>query len=164
MEFRSATLRDLEKIATLFHACWQISYAELLKEDVRSAMTLTSAMELWKPALINPNGKDTVMGFSDSSLVSVFRIGPDPVTSDRGHLFSLYVDPSSSGNGFGKKSLAEAIARLKGLGYREISLWVFAANERARALYESSGFEVTGVTRIDERWREQEIEMLKVIN
>lgn len=164
MEFRSATLKDLEKIAELFHACWQISYANLLKEDVRSAMTISNAMELWKPALINPNGKDTVMALADSGLVAVFRIGPDTVTKERGHLFSLYVDPTSAGKGFGRKSLTEAIARLKALGYREISLWVFAANDRARALYESSGFEITGVTRVDERWQEEEIEMLKVLN
>ena len=164
MEFRSATLADLERIAKLFHNCWQISYADLLKEEVRSAMTISNAIELWKPALINPNGKDTVMALSDSGLVAVFRIGPDPINNERGHLFSLYVDPTSAGKGFGRNSLSEAIARLEGLGYREISLWVFAANNRARALYESSGFTATGVTRIDERWLEEEVEMLKVLS
>lgn len=164
MEFRTATLRDLEKIAKLFRNCWQISYAELLKEDVRSAMTLESAMELWKPSLINPNGKETVMALEDSKLVAVFRIGPDPIKSERGHLFSLYVDPAVAGKGYGRKSLTEATSRLKARGFSEISLWVFAANKPAGALYESSGFEVTGVTRMDERWQENEVEMLKALS
>lgn len=164
MEFRDATLDDLDEIATLFHSCWHISYADLLSREVREAMTLDSAKELWRPSLIEPKGKSTVIGTAESKLVSVFRIGPDPSNNGRGHLFSLYVDPAASGKGFGRASLTEAGDRLERSGFKEISLWVFAQNEIARGLYESFGFAPTGITRIDDRWRESEIEMLKVVS
>ena len=161
MEFRLAELDDLTEIAALFHACWHLSYADLLSEEVRTAMTLESAIELWRPGLTEPLDRQTVVGVAGEKIVSVFRIGADKDLSERGHLFSLYVAPSSAGKGIGMSTLNAAIERLSERGFAAISLWVFARNERAKALYARAGFTESGRTRSDERWRELEIEMLR---
>ena len=163
MKFHLATLANLGEIATLFHSCWHISYAELLSEEVRKAMNLEESKALWRPSLANPEDKETVIGISDSKIVSVFRIGRAKDDAGLGHLFSLYVDPIASGKGFGRKSLTEAIDRLSEQGFETITLWVFEANSIARNLYKGLGFEPTGETRVDERWQELEIKMLKRI-
>jgi len=161
MKFRSAQLEDLPAIAELFHACWQLSYAELLSAEVRDAMTLASATELWRPGLVEPSGRETVVGVDTGEIVSVFRIGDDSDAPDRGHLFSLYVAPNSAGKGIGMATLSAAIERVASRGAAEISLWVFSRNERAKSLYTRAGFIESGRTRTDERWRELEVEMVR---
>jgi ribosomal protein S18 acetylase RimI-like enzyme len=163
MEFRDAKVDDLEDIASLFHACWHIAYAEILSDEVIAAMTLESAGNLWRPSLVDPKDKETVIGLDAGSLVSVFRVGSDPSDGAIGHLFSLYVDPAAAGKGFGKKSLAEASLRLKNRGFSDMSLWVFADNAVARGLYTSAGFVESGKSRTDERWKLLEIELVKKI-
>lgn len=161
MKFQSASLADLDIIANLFHACWHISYKELLSENVINAMDIESARDLWRPALIEPRNRDTVLGFAENRLVSVFRIGKDPRNETRGHLFSLYVAPEAAGLGYGRATLNVASERLSERGEREVSLWVFDKNSPAKSLYSRAGFVPTGEKRIDDRWQELEIEMLK---
>jgi len=161
MEFRGAAVDDLEDIAKLFHSCWHIAYANILSAEVIAAMTLASASDLWRPSLLDPKDKETVIGVDAGSVVSVFRIGSDPSDGATGHLFSLYVDPAAAGKGFGKMSLAEALLRVRNRGFPKISLWVFDTNSVARNLYKSAGFEESGKSRTDERWQLLEIELVK---
>lgn len=161
MEFRTATLNDLPEIAKLFHACWQISYADLLSPQVRNEMTVEEAANLWKPSLVDPKDKETVIGVLESKLVAVFRIGTEKDNPNNGHLFSLYVNPEAAGKGLGKKSLTEAESRLRKKGFESMSLWVFEKNAIAKGLYQSFGFQPTDLTRVDERWKETEVEMRK---
>lgn len=163
VKFQSASLEDLDAIASLFHACWHISYRELLRESVIEAMNMDSARDFWRPALVEPKSRETILGFGDNKLVSVFRIGKDPLDSSRGHLFSLYVAPEAAGHGYGRESLVEAMSRLTSPEAREVSLWVFDKNSVARSLYVSAGFIPTGAKRVDDRWQELEIEMLKAL-
>ena len=163
MKFQNASLANLDEIAYLFHACWHVSYRDLLSEKVIEAMTLESARELWRPALLDPKDRETVIGYKESDLVSVFRIGKDSLNETRGHLFSLYVAPEAAGRGHGRASLKEAIARLVAKNESEVSLWVFDKNSLAKSLYLSAGFIPTGASRVDDRWQELEIEMLKAL-
>jgi ribosomal protein S18 acetylase RimI-like enzyme len=163
VKFQSASLANLDEIASLFHACWHISYRDLLSENVIEAMSMESARELWRPGLVEPKDRQTILGFEDNNLVSVFRIGNDPLSETRGHLFSLYVAPEAAGRGYGRASLEEAIARLVAKNEREVSLWVFDKNSLAKSLYSSAGFTPTGASRVDDRWQELEIEMLKAL-
>ena len=163
MKFHTASLAQLTDIAKLFHACWHVSYKDLLSEEVRRGMTLDEAANLWPPSLVEPNGKETVIGTLDTQIVSVFRIGTEKENLKNGHLFSLYVDPEVAGHGLGKKSLLEAQTRLSQKGFKTMSLWVFEKNEVAKGLYQSFGFHPTGSSRVDERWKETEIEMSKTL-
>ena len=85
MEFRTATLDNLADIAKLFHACWHISYADLLSAEVRTDMNLVEAENLWRPSLVDPKDKETVIGIMDSRLVSVFRIGSEKDNPSNDH-------------------------------------------------------------------------------
>lgn len=47
--------------------------------------------------------------------------------------------------GFGKQALLALEAKVKELGIAKIALHVFAHNRAARALYEKTGIEITGI-------------------
>lgn len=58
------------------------------------------------------------------------------------HVSDIAVAPGLDGHGIGSRLLAFAEAFAKGRGCRFVTLSVFPANARARALYERHGFDV----------------------
>lgn len=160
MTIRPGRAEDIDALVRIFRACWQESYRDLLSEDVRNAMSVEKAKDLWLPALTSKEDRETLVACVDENPIGMARIGRDPDFPKRGHLFSLYIEPEYSGKGFGKTLLTAALSRLSERGSREISLWVFKANLGAFGLYEKMGFEPTGRERTDTRWQSLEIEML----
>ena len=158
---RNGITTDLDAVVATFRACWLTSYRDLLPEDVRDAMTLDAAHALWISALGPHPERETLVAVVEHSVVGVARIGQDIQDPLRGHLFSLYVHPDLAGRGIGKSLLKNAIERLHVKGFSEITLWVFKSNSSALGLYEKEGFAVTGIERIDERWKIPEIQMLQ---
>ena len=77
-------------------------------------------------------------------LVGVVLAGPDPIEEDAGHVARLYVDPDQWGRGTGTLLYDAAIAHLVARGFREATLWVLEANDRARSWYERLGWRPTG--------------------
>lgn len=70
--------------------------------------------------------------------------GTGPVDEARGHISMLFVDPTFTSIGVGKAVLSELIAEAGRRGWSTVSLWTRSTNERARRLYERSGFTTTG--------------------
>ena len=157
---RTATPADLTSLIEIFRACWLTSYADILAKPVRDAMSDEKAREMWALA-VEPHSERTtfVIEVSDN-VVGVARVGRDVTNGERGHLFSLYVHPHNSGLGLGKKLLRHSLSFLRQSSFEEISLWVFKNNVPTRRLYSSQGFLETGNERIDDRWKNPEIEML----
>jgi len=160
MKLRLAHASDLPEIANLFLKCWTISYADVLSQETREAMTLVSAVELWEKALTTNLERKTVLAIENNELLGIFRVGSDPKDSLRGHLFSLYISPDFAGKGFGKTLLEAAIEEIKTQGFNAMSLWVFDENKIAKSLYAKYGFVATGESRTTPEWNALEIEML----
>ena len=71
----------------------------------------------------------------------IVTYGPDPFTQElNAHLLAIVVDPSVDGHGVGQRLMAELDAEARRRGAATMSLNVFTANERARALYARLGF------------------------
>lgn len=160
MTIRPDRAEDIDAIARIFRACWLESYRDLLSEDVRDSMTLEKARDLWLPGLTSKIDRETLVACIGETPIGMARIGCDADLPDRGHLFSLYIEPEQAGKGFGKALLAAALRRLSERGFSETSLWVFKANLGASGLYRKMGFEPTSRERTDSRWQSLEIEML----
>lgn len=157
---RTATTADLDSLVDIFRACWLTSYKEILPDSVREEMTVEKARQMWELSVAPHPERTTFVIEVDGTVVGVARVGSDVSNSARGHLFSLYVHPNSAGRGLGKILLRHALASLRENRFEEITLWVFKNNAPTRKLYSSLGFLETGQERIDERWKNPEIEML----
>lgn len=57
------------------------------------------------------------------------------------HLEAIVVSPNIRGTGLGRRLLAHTEAEVKARGAQSLSLHVFAANHRARGLYNAEGFD-----------------------
>ena len=161
MLIRPVTSQDLGSLVTIFRACWNISYRDLISEAVRDAMDIEAATKLLTNA-VNPNpGRYTLIATEGETGLGFASFGSDPEDATKGHLYSLYVSPESAGKGVGFKLLNEVISELGKIGKPEITLWVFKENLIAIGLYRKSGFVETGREKTDERWQIPQIEMLR---
>ena len=160
MEFKPAALSDIPEIADLFLRCWHVSYADVLSLEARDSMNLESATELWSKAMSTNLERKTFLALENEEFIGVFRVGGDPQFSQRGHLFSLYVSPSSTGKGYGKLLLERAMEEISSDGFGDMSLWVFNDNTIAKSLYLKYGFAATGEQRITPEWNALEVEMV----
>ena len=61
-------------------------------------------------------------------------------------VYDFLIDEEFRQQGYGKQALSALEAKVMELGIDKIALHVFAHNQIARALYEKTGFEITGVT------------------
>ena len=82
---------------------------------------------------------DTVVGFS--------YVGPTPAAGVS-ELYAIHVDPAYVGTGTGRALMIDALPALARIGDRA-TLWVLAANARARRFYERGGWVPDGTTRIE---------------
>jgi ribosomal protein S18 acetylase RimI-like enzyme len=144
---RPATDDDRDAIVAVFLAAWRGGYRGVVPDDVIDAWTPETA----RAELAGGTGTD-VVGLDDSGAVAGFaRYVPE-----HGYLTSLYVTPDAGGRGLGRALLAYALDAMPG---RDVVLWVFEANTRARRLYERAGFRPDGARLTDPRWRTPQIRM-----
>ncbi|WP_042397127.1 GNAT family N-acetyltransferase [Geomicrobium sp. JCM 19037] len=101
--------------------------------------------------LNSTNDKFVLGAFNKSdSLVGIvtFMRETSLKTSHKGNVFGMYVAPEGRGQGLGKSLMVELIRNAKNcIGLEQINLTVVSANDSAKKLYKSVGFEVYGVER-----------------
>ena len=86
---------------------------------------------VWAERLAGDEAETVV--FDDGEVRGFLSIAGDEVRA-------LYVDPPSQRRGVGAALLAHAAAERRAAGDGSLVLWVFAANERARAFYAARGW------------------------
>ena len=69
-----------------------------------------------------------------------------------GEIRSFFVGPAHWRRGIGRHLLAVALDSLRDRGFTEVTLWSFAANERANAFYEAHGFGRDAAEKTEEAW------------
>jgi GNAT superfamily N-acetyltransferase len=69
-----------------------------------------------------------------------------------GEVRSLFVSPKAWRRGVGRELMDAALDDLRDRGYTAAIVWSFAANDRANAFYERTGFTRDGGERSNEAW------------
>jgi ribosomal protein S18 acetylase RimI-like enzyme len=156
VQVRPADAGDLDTVTRVFLGCWHTSYAGLLPPDVRDLYTSESAGEMWRRA---PLDHLLVAEAAGRGVLGMVRFGADPDDPERGHVYSLYVDPDSQGLGLGRALLTAAGEALRARGHARATLWVFADNTAARAFYARLGWQPDGATRAEAAYRLPEIRL-----
>lgn len=159
---RPGTPADADAAAGVFLACWHRSYADVLPPEVRARYDEAGARAMWRRIFATAEGV-LVADVAGRGVCGVTRYGPDPDSDSGdatvGHVFSLYVHPDAQGLGLGRALLDTATERLRAAGFREATLWVFAANAGARGFYERLGWRPDGGTRVEEAYGEPELRL-----
>jgi GNAT superfamily N-acetyltransferase len=72
--------------------------------------------------------------------------------SGLGEIRTLFVEPAAWGTGVGSALVSHTVRSLAEAGYAEATVWSFAANARANAVYERHGLRRDGSERREEAW------------
>jgi N-acetylmuramic acid 6-phosphate etherase len=159
MSLRAATLQDAPAIARVFEACWREAYPGVVPQPVIERVA-GEGLPLWTRLLQPEGGHWRVVVWGQPGEVSgVIRFGRDPDQPETGHVFSLYVDPSTSGRGIGAALIRHAQEWFVENGLSRATLWVFEANARARGFYAAQRWRPDGQTRIEAEFETPEVRL-----
>jgi ribosomal protein S18 acetylase RimI-like enzyme len=157
VRLRIAAAADARPLARVFIAAWRDAYPKVVDAAVLDRLDEDEVTD-WLGSLVAAAVPRTLVAEApEGGVVGFTRFGDDPDDPRNGHVFALYVDPAASRRGIGRRLLAEALAELKAKGRATVTLWVFAANERARALYDAAGFTPDGAHRVEPEYGADEI-------
>lgn len=140
---RPAVHTDAERIAEITVAAWHVAYEGFIPPEIRAAQTVEPALRYFEFAVQNPE-KRTWVAEDDEQVVGYAHIGEardDDVDPDStAELWSMYVDPDRTSEGFGSQLMDTATQSMRSHNYTGGVLWVLTDNARARAFYERHGW------------------------
>jgi ribosomal protein S18 acetylase RimI-like enzyme len=154
-------MRDAPDLAKLFIASWRGGYRGILPDVVIDALDVRQITDLLQVHLAMPRQIAIVAVDDAGAIVGFTRVGDDPDDARRGQILSLYVAPEVGGGGIGRTLLEQGLDALARRGQRDVTLWIFSGNDRARHLYESFGFVPDGTHRVEAQFKTEEIRMVR---
>lgn len=156
VQIRAATVSDAGALATVHVRTWQAAYRGQVPQDYLDGLDPAGRRAGWEERLrdgLDPgdrlvleHGTAGVIGFA---IVSASRdLDADPRVV--GEVRAIYVLPAHWGRGGGAMLMSAGLRRLAEAGFRCATLWVLAANQRARRFYEAGGWRADGAVKTDD--------------
>jgi GNAT superfamily N-acetyltransferase len=127
---------DAEVIAALQHATITVAYRGYFPDT--PPPTVAELEAIWNHRLADPTAV-AMVAWRDGQPVGSVLARQDPDFPE-GQIAGLYVLPAEWGQGAGSALHDAALAVLSEAGYHAAGLWVIAANDRARRMYERRGW------------------------
>jgi ribosomal protein S18 acetylase RimI-like enzyme len=146
MLIRDATEKDVPAIAELHAESWRSAYRGVLSDDYLEKDVHRDRLAVWQERF--SNASQGSMFVIVAEMASTFLGGfacvfPEKDAIWGSFLDNLHVSPQLTGQGIGRKLLAESAGRLVRLGSSAgLYLWVIEQNYRARRFYEKAGAKV----------------------
>ncbi|MGP8000737.1 MAG: N-acetyltransferase family protein [Streptosporangiaceae bacterium] len=155
---RAAVPDDAEEVERLRVAGWQTAYRGILPDGYldrlrvdgeRRRRHMTERAASARPAGVESvaTAAGAIVGWVAGGLCrDADRPGPG-----HGEIYAIYVRPEWWGRGAGRLLMAHAVRALTAAGCTDITLWVLAANQRARRFYQAAGFRPDGTRQLRDR-------------
>ncbi|MDR0880134.1 MAG: GNAT family N-acetyltransferase [Clostridioides sp.] len=131
---------DLDAIGNIYADSWKYAYKGIVPQEYLD--TLSGSR--WKEFLTNSNG-DSIVVIDNGKYIGTAAISEsrDEDMPGWGEINTIYLLPEYFGKGYSKPLFEYAINELLKKGFKDIYLWVFDKNARARGFYEKNGFQKT---------------------
>ena len=152
-QIRDASVGDAASIEAVHFASREAAYSPHVSEWPPEGPGRSERVERWKRWLSSPDihcmvaeQDGRIVGFVTVRAATDDDISPDVVAE----MPTVYVDPTVWRSGLGAALCDAGVERARELGFRALVLWVLEINGRARAFYESRGFQPDGASKIDD--------------
>jgi len=151
---RTAVPGDAAAIAHVHVAAWRAAYRGLMPDHVLDGLDEHQRAESWERLLASGETESpTFVAEVDGEVAGFVALGPskdEGQASVAGEVYAIYVRPDAWGSGTGRVLMELALSTLGDRSLSRATLWVLEGNERARAFYESAGWEPDGAVREDD--------------
>jgi ribosomal protein S18 acetylase RimI-like enzyme len=163
VEVRPAGPEDAASIAAVHVRTWQVAYRGLMSDEVLDGLSVPQRKERWREALAGDEGPAVYVAVDGAAVVGFCAVAaprpdldPDDAAAEIG---AIYVDPDVWRTGVGRALMNAALRDLRARGWRWVTLWVLADNQRARDFYARFGFEPDGAEMTHEASGAKEIRL-----
>ncbi len=143
---RPAGVVDAGAIAAVHVASWQAAYRGLLPDEYLDSLSVPVRTGQWESVLTDPDVGHVLVVAAEGRVVGFAHAGPSGDTDARpltAELVTIYLHPDAWGRGLGRQLQGEILRRLTGDGFRSVTLWMLASNDRARRFYLRQGWSLT---------------------
>jgi GNAT superfamily N-acetyltransferase len=151
---RVATVRDAARIAEVHVRSWQAAYRGHMPPEYLDGLDPADRLPRWQQRLSDPAGDRVLVADGQDGVCGFSSFGPtrdeDDDPGQVGEVRAIYLMPAVTGTGIGWLLMGASVELLSGAGYRAVTLWVLAANGRARRFYELAGFRPDGAVKVDD--------------
>ena len=140
---RRASLADTYDYTDCLISCLQTAYRGIASDEFLDNLPLKreERAEKFRKTLENPD-LETFCILLDDAMIGFLTLHKGD-----GEIWAVYLREEFRSKGYGQVMLDFAIGVLRDLGYKTITLWVFAENHRARRFYERNAFCFDGTQR-----------------
>ncbi|WP_248751744.1 GNAT family N-acetyltransferase [Pseudomonas sp. MWU15-20650] len=137
---RDALPKDAKSIANVHVRSWQQAYLTLMPAEFLASLTATlPKREAYWAHAIESKESDVLVAEVDAKVIGWISVGPcrdeDKPEAESGEVMAIYVLAEYWSKGIGAQLWASGLKRLVDQGYKAITLWVLAENERAVRFY-----------------------------
>ena len=142
MLIEPATSEDCHAIAEAHVESWQHAYKALLPAPYLASLSVAEREAMWR-RMHERQPSHLLVGRSAGQVVGFVAFGAsrdEGMPSDRAEVWAIYVRPAFWSVGAGRLLWLAALQQVLVEGYKTVSLWVIAGNERAIRFYERAGF------------------------
>jgi ribosomal protein S18 acetylase RimI-like enzyme len=136
---------DARAIARVHVRAWQAAYRGIVDDTVLDALDEEKRCADFS-AWLRREGHESLVAELGRELVAFCSLGVSrdaDASTGTGEIIAIYVSPEQARRGAGRALLDASVARARGR-YRALTLWVLAANARARRFYEACAFVADG--------------------
>lgn len=142
---RRARKEGSEALAHIIVESWKSAYSNIIPLD-EMARFLDKKRRQGQFEKFIEDGEIVLIGFYEEKPFGLAFANKDndEQLKDCGSIYSIYLLEEYWGKGLASKLMDEVINILKEEGCKQVSLWVYEANKRARKFYEKCGFVFDG--------------------
>jgi ribosomal protein S18 acetylase RimI-like enzyme len=142
MEIQPATSADCRSVAEVHVESWQHAYLGIIPEQYLASLSVAEREAMWR-RMIERQPSHLLLARNAGQVVGFAAFGAsrdEGAPTDRAEIWAIYVKPTFWSAGAGRLLWLSALQQILAEGYKSISLWVIAGNERAVRFYERAGF------------------------
>lgn len=150
MGIRRANRDDARAIAEVHVRAWRVAYRGLVSDELLDGLSVEDRESIWLELLSKTDASSfTLVAIGGADRIDGLCTAATPSRDDdagerTAEIAATYVDPSRWRSGVGAALMGAALDELRLDGYEEVTLWVFAENDRARSFYRTLAFRPDG--------------------
>jgi ribosomal protein S18 acetylase RimI-like enzyme len=142
MQIDSATLDDCRAVAEVHVESWQHAYKRTLPAPYLASLSVAEREAMWRRT-VEQRPSQVLAARTAGQVVGFVSFGAsrdDAAPPECAEVRAIYVRPAFWSAGVGWQLWLAARQRILEAGYKTVTLWVIASNERAIQFYERAGF------------------------
>jgi len=138
----AATSDDCRGIAEVHVESWQHAYKDILPEHYLASLSVVEREAMWR-RMIERQPSHLLLARAGGQVAGFVAFGASRDEGASAHcaeIWAIYVRPAFWSVGAGRQLWFSALQQVLAEGYKTVSLWVIAGNQRAVRFYERAGF------------------------